>query len=134
MTGEKSGEFRGKSVEAAVATGLAALRLTREEVEVEIVRPGSRGVLGIGAEDAVVRLTAIPRGASRPAPRTEPAPEPRPAEPRAAEPRPAPRTERQETRTSQPRAEAKAPVAATAAAPLTGTPDASKSVSACAAR
>ncbi len=118
MTGEKSGEFRGKSVEAAVAAGLAALRLSREEVEVEVVRPGSRGVLGIGAEDAVVRLTAIPRGSSRPAPKVEPPSEPRPAQP-------TPRPERQESRPSQPRAESKAPSAATtpAAAPLAGTPE-----------
>jgi spoIIIJ-associated protein len=79
-------------------------------------------VLGIGAEDAVVRLTAIPRGTSRPAP--EPAPEPRP--------QPAPRPERQESRPSQPRTEPKpapatapAPASATAApaAPLAGTPE-----------
>lgn len=123
MTGEKSGEFRGKSVEAAVTAGLAALRLNREEVEVEIVRPGSRGVLGIGAEDAVVRLTAIPRNVSRPAPRTEPAAESRAAEPRQTEPRPAPKTERQEARPSPPRSEAKAPSATTAVAPVSGTPD-----------
>jgi spoIIIJ-associated protein len=126
MTGEKSGEFRGKSVEAAVAAGLAALRLNRDEVEVEVVRPGSRGVLGIGAEDAVVRLSAIPRGTSRPAQAPEPAAEPRPQA--------APRPERQESRPSQPRTEPKpapaaaaapAPASATAApaAPLAGTPE-----------
>jgi spoIIIJ-associated protein len=53
-------EFRGKTIEAAVSAGLAALRVTRDQVEVEVVRPGSRGVLGIGAEDAIVRLTASP--------------------------------------------------------------------------
>jgi spoIIIJ-associated protein len=121
MTGEKSGEFRGKSVEAAVAAGLSALRLTREEVEVEVVRPGSRGVLGIGAEDAVVRLTAIPRTFGGRA-----AAEPRPAP--AAEPRPAPAATasapRQEPRPSQPaRAETKAAPAAAPAAPLAGTED-----------
>jgi spoIIIJ-associated protein len=118
MTGERSGEFRGKSVEAAVAAGLAALRLNREEAEVEVVRPGSRGVLGIGAEDAVVRVTAIPRGASRPAPKVE-----APDEPRVAPS--APRPERQEARPSQPRAESKTPTAppAPAAAPLAGTPE-----------
>jgi spoIIIJ-associated protein len=94
MTGEKGGEFRGKTVEAAVAAGLAVLRLTREDVEVEVVRPGSRGVLGIGAEDAVVRLSAIrsappePRSAPRPSAPPEPRPAPRP-EPQA-EPQPAP--------------------------------------------
>lgn len=92
MTGEKSGEFRGKTVEAAISTGLASLRLSREEVEVEIVRPGSRGVLGIGAEDAVVRLTAArpARPESRPIPRPEPRHEP---EPSAIQPAPVTRPE-----------------------------------------
>jgi spoIIIJ-associated protein len=121
MTGEKSGEFRGKSVETAVAAGLAALRLTREEVEVEIVRPGSRGVLGIGAEDAVVRLTAIPRQSTRPVIRQEPAPA-QSAEPRATPS--APRPERQDARPSQPRVETQAPSAAPAApaAAVSGAP------------
>ena len=35
MAAEKSGEFRGKTVEAAISNGLAALGLAREEVEVE---------------------------------------------------------------------------------------------------
>ncbi|MCC7353712.1 MAG: protein jag [Anaerolineae bacterium] len=52
-----SEEFRGKTIEAAIATGLAALGLARDQVEIEVVHPGSRGVLGIGAEDARVRLT-----------------------------------------------------------------------------
>lgn len=92
MTGEKSGEFRGKTVEAAVAAGLAALKLTREDVEVEVVRQGSRGVLGIGAEDAIVRLSAV-RSAPpepRPAPKVEPQSEPRPAPAPRQEPKPAP--------------------------------------------
>jgi spoIIIJ-associated protein len=121
MTAERSGEFRAKTVEAAIAAGLAALRLTREQVEVEIVRPGSRGVLGIGAEDAVVRLRAgsadrtsepaMPTPAPvavEPAPRAQPAasrvetppvraqPEARPASPRA-ESAPAAKAARQET-------------------------------------
>lgn len=96
MTGEKGGEFRGKTIEAAVNAGLTALQLSREEIEVEVVRPGSRGVLGIGAEDAIVRLTEIrperPQPVSRAEPRPvrvepKPAPEPRPSEPWSA-PRP----------------------------------------------
>ena len=85
MAVEKSGEFRGKSVEAAINTGLAALGLERDEVEVEVLKPGSRGLLGIGAEDAVVRLTALTAGGfaqpSTSAPRVEQAPrtEPTPA-------------------------------------------------------
>ena len=97
MTAEKSGEFRGKSVEAATNAGLAALRLSLEEVTVEIVRPGSRGVLGIGAEDAVVRVTAIGAVKTAPAPsaksEVEPAAasRPTPAPAARAEPRPAPK-------------------------------------------
>lgn len=120
MTGEKSGEFRGKSVEAAVAAGLSALRLNREDVEVEIVRPGSRGVLGIGAEDAVVRLTAVKRGASevRAVSRAE-APEP----PRSS-PAPAPRQEPKPSAApvSAVPAPTSAPPPASAAA-ATGTPE-----------
>ncbi len=73
MTGEKSGEFRGKTIEAAISAGLVALRLSRDEVEIEIVRPGSRGVLGIGAEDAVVRLTAVKLTKAEPKSAPEPA-------------------------------------------------------------
>ncbi len=97
MTGGKSGEFRGKTVEAAIDAGLTALRLSRDAVEVEIVRPGSRGVLGIGAEEAIVRLTALrpAKPESKPTPRPEPAavakPEPK-SEPKP-EPQPAPRSE-----------------------------------------
>ena len=97
MTAEKSGEFRGKSVEAATNAGLAALRLSLEDVTVEIVRPGSRGVLGIGAEDAVVRVTAIGAVKTAPAPSVKPevepaaASRPTPAPAAHAEPRPAPK-------------------------------------------
>jgi len=97
MTGEKSGEFRAKTVEAAVNAGLAALRLSRDEVEVEVVRHGSRGVLGIGAEDAIVRLTALRGGRTEPAPKASPEPEAAPAakpqsetaQPAKSEPKPA---------------------------------------------
>jgi spoIIIJ-associated protein len=95
MTAEQGAEFRGKTVEAAVIAGLAALRLGREQVEIEVVRPGSRGVLGIGAEDAVVRLhpVAAVQAPARPEPVAVRAPAP------AAEPV-APR--RQETPPAQP--------------------------------
>jgi spoIIIJ-associated protein len=51
-------EFNGKTVEEAVAEGLRALNLTAEQVEVEIVHKGSRGIFGLGSEPAVVRLHA----------------------------------------------------------------------------
>jgi spoIIIJ-associated protein len=49
-------EVQGKTVEAAVERGLIELDLKRHEVRIEILKQGSRGVLGIGAEDALVRL------------------------------------------------------------------------------
>lgn len=95
MAGVKSGEFRGKTIEAAIGVGLAALMLSREDVEIEVIRPGSRGVLGIGAEDAVVRLTeqrtARPEAPARSEP--QPAPQTRPeAKQTAARPEPTPKT------------------------------------------
>ena len=70
MTGVRSEEFRGKTVDAAISAGLAALGISRDQAVVEVVRPGSRGVLGIGAEDAIVRITV----ASRARPESEPSP------------------------------------------------------------
>lgn len=55
----ESVEVRGKTVEEAIAAGLAQLGLSRDQVEVEILSHGSRGLLGIGAEDARVRLTPL---------------------------------------------------------------------------
>jgi spoIIIJ-associated protein len=52
-----SREFTGKTIEEAIAKGLNALGLPRDAVETEIVNEGSRGMLGLGSEDAVVRLT-----------------------------------------------------------------------------
>ena len=45
------------SVEDAIAMGLSELGLSREAVEVEVLDEGSRGLLGIGARQARVRLT-----------------------------------------------------------------------------
>lgn len=48
--------FEGKDVEEAVERGLQTLGLTRDQVQVEVITPGSRGFLGIGATPARVRL------------------------------------------------------------------------------
>lgn len=53
-------EVTGKSVADAVDRGLAQLGLTREQVEIEIIHESSRGVLGMGGDEARVRLTARP--------------------------------------------------------------------------
>ena len=55
----ETNEFSGKTVEEAIEKGLAELGVTRDVANVEIVREASRGILGLGGEDAVVRLTRV---------------------------------------------------------------------------
>lgn len=50
-------ETSGKTVEDAVARALAQLGRRRDQVDVEVVHEGSRGFLGIGGEDSIVRVT-----------------------------------------------------------------------------
>lgn len=49
-------EASGRDVETAIEIGLAELGAKRTDVIVEVVDEGSRGLLGIGSRDAVVRL------------------------------------------------------------------------------
>lgn len=51
--------FSAGDVEGAIAAGLASLGLSREQVDVEVLDEGSRGVLGFGSRPARVRLTPI---------------------------------------------------------------------------
>jgi len=87
----------GKTVEEAIANGLMMLGVRRDQVDVEIITEGSRGVFGFGAENARVRLLVRLPPAPPPKPPTpamtpppvrekEPAPQPVPA---AAKPAPA---------------------------------------------
>ena len=52
-------EARGTDVEAAIEKGLAQLGAGRNDVIIEVVDEGSRGLLGIGSREAVVRLTSM---------------------------------------------------------------------------
>jgi spoIIIJ-associated protein len=52
-------EVRGSDVETAIDKGLAQLGVGRSDVIIEVVDEGSRGLLGIGSRDAVVRLTPM---------------------------------------------------------------------------
>ena len=74
--------FSGETVEKAIDTGLKALGVQRDQVEVEVVEEASRGILGIGSRPAQVRLTVV----------TEPEPEPEPVAPLPAPPKPEPVT------------------------------------------
>lgn len=83
-------EVRARTVDEAVARGLVRLGgLSRSEVTIEVIKEGRGGVLGFGAEEAVVRI--VPGAASGAAKATaEPAPPPaeRPAA-RVERPKPA---------------------------------------------
>ncbi|MFQ5856882.1 MAG: RNA-binding cell elongation regulator Jag/EloR [Anaerolineae bacterium] len=67
-------EIRAPSVSEAIQKGLIQLGATRDDVRIEVLNEGSRGILGIiGVEDARVRLRL-----RRPRPRQ---PEPEPVQP-----------------------------------------------------
>jgi spoIIIJ-associated protein len=84
-------------VDDAIANGLAMLGVHRDQVDVEVITEGSRGVLGFGAENAQVRLLVKPAPEPKPAappPSPVPPPEPEiqkrePEVPPALEPEPA---------------------------------------------
>lgn len=65
----KSIEVTASSVDEAVDQALERLGLGRDQVEVEVLRHPSRGLLGLLSEDALVRVTA-----KAPVPAEEPAP------------------------------------------------------------
>ena len=55
----KTIEKSAKNVQEALKLALAELNLTEEEVEYEVIEEGSKGIFGIGAKDAVIRVTPI---------------------------------------------------------------------------
>jgi spoIIIJ-associated protein len=58
--GRKVVEVQARTVDEAVARGLVRLGgLSRSEVKIEVVKEGRSGLLGFGAEQAMVRLTAL---------------------------------------------------------------------------
>lgn len=52
-------QLSAKTVEEAVEVALAELGLSRSEVQVEVLKKGRVGILGLGAEQAVVRVTPL---------------------------------------------------------------------------
>ncbi|HLB28125.1 MAG TPA: RNA-binding cell elongation regulator Jag/EloR [Dehalococcoidales bacterium] len=52
-------EINAKTVEEALQRALGQLGVSRDEVEVEVVKEGKSGILGIGAENAVVKVTVL---------------------------------------------------------------------------
>ncbi|MBR5948896.1 MAG: Jag N-terminal domain-containing protein [Clostridia bacterium] len=51
----------GKSVDAAIYNGLGQLGLSIDEVNIEVIQQASKGILGIGAKPAIVKLTEKPK-------------------------------------------------------------------------
>ncbi|MBQ6509646.1 MAG: Jag N-terminal domain-containing protein [Flexilinea sp.] len=111
-------EYIAANAEEAINKGLTELNVTREEVDIEVLDNGSKGIFGLGARQARVRMTvradslrasilkdeepAAPAPVEEPEPEAEvketPAPkkEAKPAAPKAApkkEPKPAPKAE-----------------------------------------
>ncbi|MDA1062568.1 MAG: Jag N-terminal domain-containing protein, partial [Chloroflexi bacterium] len=46
-------EVSGRTVDDAVGRALARLGVSREHVDVEVIREGKRGIFGLGGEDAI---------------------------------------------------------------------------------
>jgi spoIIIJ-associated protein len=55
----KSLEVSGKTVEEAIQKALEQLGVSREEVEVSVVKEGKHGILGMGTEEATVRVQPL---------------------------------------------------------------------------
>lgn len=99
-------ESRGATVDAAVSAGLQRLGIERDRVNVIVIDEGSRGLLGIGSREAIVRLIVIPVEVT---PKTPASPAPQPSAPLAPvretpkpTPPPAKPVERPQTRAAQP--------------------------------
>ncbi|OQX63817.1 MAG: hypothetical protein B5M55_06840 [Desulfococcus sp. 4484_242] len=55
-------EFEGKTDEDAIAAACAKLELAREEMDIEVLEPGSAGIFGlVGGRKAKIRVTIAPK-------------------------------------------------------------------------
>ncbi len=90
-------ESRGATVDAAVTAGLQRLGVERDRVTIIVIDEGSRGLLGIGSREAIVRLIVK----SEPPPPASP-PAFKPAPPAPPAPKPAPPAPKTESRPKKP--------------------------------
>ena len=93
-------DVTGETLEEAIKSGLEQLGLARNEVIIEIIEEGSKGLLGMGAREALVRLIPL-RSPRPPLPERPTIPEPQP-EPEKPEPQPEPAQEVRPTPPPQP--------------------------------
>jgi spoIIIJ-associated protein len=52
-------EMSGRTVEEAIQKALDQLGVSREEAEITVLKEGKSGILGIGSEEAMVRVTPL---------------------------------------------------------------------------
>ena len=103
-------EYIAATAEEAINKGLTELNVTRDEVDIEVLDNGSKGIFGIGARQARVRMTvkadslraSIMKDEEPAAP--APVEEPEPEEKEAPAPAPAPK---KEAKPAAPKKEAK---------------------------
>ena len=55
----ESMEIRARTVEEAIQRAVEQLGVSQEEIEVTVVREGKSGILGLGTEEAVIRVKAL---------------------------------------------------------------------------
>jgi len=83
-------ESSGSDVEHAIAAGLSELKASREALEIHVLEEGSRGLLGIGARPARVRLVLKVSARPEPEPLPDLTPEVEPEISAPVEPLPVP--------------------------------------------
>ncbi|GJM42398.1 MAG: hypothetical protein DHS20C20_26800 [Ardenticatenaceae bacterium] len=76
MSRKREIEVRGTDVQKAVEQGLQQLGVGRNDVIIDVIDEGSRGLLGIGSREAVVRLVMLSAPEPPPAPKPKPRPKP----------------------------------------------------------
>lgn len=81
----KSLEVSGKTVEEAIQKALEKLGVSREEVEVTVVKEGKHGILGFGSEAAVVRVQLLATAPEEPEEAEKPEKPKKPKKPEEAE-------------------------------------------------
>lgn len=52
-----SKEFKGRSIEEAISSGIKLLGIDRDDATIEVIERESKGFLGFGKKDAVVKIT-----------------------------------------------------------------------------
>lgn len=86
----KTIEIEDKTVDDAINAALEQLGVSRDQISVEILEEGTRGLFGIGSKPAKVRVSYGQEAPEPQPPATEPAPTPEKPAPTSAESAPAP--------------------------------------------